>query len=189
MRQWRSKIQSLRDEKRERARQTKKLRGRDVTQHETMKDAQRKVTRPAGRASTQRTEALDLEKGMQDVQEETASLGNTSEGRRASDAGGVQQGGANTSCCGGAAAGLESLKNSGMEDRSSRHVPSEQKYATCKNGLRTLAQRWKKGEEPETRGQQTLPATEGAIQVPTPVTPANWQRKHLGEDMNDAFWY
>ena len=62
MRQMGSKIQSLRDEKRERAGQTKKLRGRDVTQHETMKDAQRKGTRPAGRASTQRTDASDLEK-------------------------------------------------------------------------------------------------------------------------------
>ena len=126
---------------------------------------------------------------MQDVQEEIQSFGSTSEGRRASDAGGVQQGGANTSCCGGAAAGLESVKNSRMEDRSSRHVPSEQKHATCKNGVRALAQRWKKEEEPETRGQPTLPATEGATQVPSPVTPANWQRKHLDEHMDNAFWY
>ena len=40
---------------------------------------------------------------MQDFQEEITRLENTQEGRRASDAGSVQQGNTNTSCCGGAA--------------------------------------------------------------------------------------
>ena len=51
---------------------------------------------------------MDVEKN-QDVQDEITHLENTYEGRRATDAGSVQQGSAKTSWCGRAAAGFPTV--------------------------------------------------------------------------------
>ena len=53
--------------------------------------------------------AVNLEEQIQEILDEIARLAKTNEGRRASDAGSVQQGSANTSCCGGGAAVMQTV--------------------------------------------------------------------------------
>ena len=96
-----------------------------------------------------------------------------------------------TSCTGGAAGGISSVCEDLWNKRS--QLPPTVFREVLR--LRTewgSAQAWlahtrgDREEQPETGGQPTMPAVEGANQVPQPITPVELQGLHLDGSMDDT---
>ena len=102
MRQMGSKIKGLRDKHRARPGPIEKLRSRDDALQKTSRDMHFFCEKLKKRFKA-------MHKTMQVFQDEIARLENTNEGRRAIDAGSVQNNNANTSCCGGAAPRMQTV--------------------------------------------------------------------------------
>ena len=140
--------------------------------------------RPENRAIILRTVAKAIHKKSRNVRRmyrtfrtRSRAWKNTKEGRRASDAGSVQQCNTNNSCCGGAAAAISAVFKD-LWNRRTQFPPG-----TLRGEVRNL-QEWcarlnaevEKEEEPETGGLSTTTAAEGANQVPSPFTPSRIER-------------
>ena len=101
-------LQSLWDMRRKREGQINKIKGRGDALRQKIRDARNTATDAQEEFQSKAQTVLDIEKEMLDVQEETTRLANPYGGRRASDAGSVQQCSAGTARCGGATAGMRS---------------------------------------------------------------------------------
>ena len=184
MRQMGSMIQSLRDKHRSGKGQIEKLRSRDNALQQYRKDMSKALQDAQEELQGNEQQFMDIEKEMQDFKDEIKRLEKTqtkdedqvtrvvcSKARRTHRVVGEQQ-----------QAFLQSVKVCGIDERGSRQTPSERKCAICKNS----AEVEKEEDKPEASGQHTGPvAAEGANQVPSPVTPTDWQSKRLDEHWDD----
>ena len=163
------KIQSLRDKHRCREGQIEKLRSRNNALQQTLKDMQKGLQDAQeelqGRAQT----VVDIEKEMQGFKDEIMRLENTNEGRGASDAGSVHQGRVREEQ---QQAFLESLKICGAE------VGNLQEWS-ARFSAEVENRRTNQKQQEDSTGPA---AAKGANQVPSLVTPSDWQGKQLSGD-------
>ena len=182
-----STTQSLRDKHYKREGRIKKPRSRDNAVQRTIKDAQTVVQDAQEEPPNNAQHVVDIQKESRSSKKKSRVLKTqTKDERRASEAGSVQQGSANSSCCGGASAGMQTVFEDLCNRRTQfppgtfRHLQSSSaqlERSVCAAQCRGRQIRGK----PEAGGQPTGPAAaEGRHQVP----PTDWQGKHSEAEMD-----